>query len=96
MEIVLGKEISFQIVYSTFLETYDWHISIIYQFYETRTRKMALQRFFFFFCLSAAGIPSTVNFIPKSGFSEEVQVHCTENPIYVFQEIKLCGLVPSS
>jgi len=44
--------------------------------------------FYFLFCLSAAGIPSTANFIPKSAFSVEIHVHCAENPIYVFQEMK--------
>jgi hypothetical protein len=57
---------------------------------------MALQRFYiFYFASLLLEYLSTVNFIPKSGFREEVQVHCTENQIHVFQEMKLCGLVPT-
>jgi hypothetical protein len=28
--------------------------------------------------------------------TEVYSVHCTKNPIYVFPEIKLCGLIPNA
>jgi hypothetical protein len=47
----------------------------------------------------ATGIAAAVNLVEKMGVTIATKgeaSHCTENPIYVFPEMKLHGLVPSS
>jgi hypothetical protein len=43
-------------------------------------------------------VRSSLNMYPRIGgkYRNRVIVHCTENPINVFPEMKLCGLVPNS